>query len=449
MTITLSSPADIARIFASQQANRWALKASTAQQRCAKLQGLRDAIVRHADAAAHALFLDLRKAPMGLNSVEIASVLREIDETMAELEEWMQVEVIEPSPRFAGNRTYVAYEPRGVCLLFGAWNFPFDLIFSPLIAMLAAGNAVIVKPNELAPATSGIVATILRESFAENEVAVFEGGIPIAESLLQIPFDHIFFTGSPAVGKRVMAAAAQHLASVTLELGGKCPVIIDAGVNLAEVAAKVAGARFFNAGQLCLSADHVWVREEQRDEFVEHLRAFISRAFYSEGQLVKARLSRIVDARNLERVKGLLDDAVARGASIVCGGAVETDDLTMHPTVLVDVALDAKIMQDEIFGPVLPVLTYREIGEVTRQIERQGKPLAMYIFSPQQAFIDDVLMHTSSGGVTVNNVLMHASESRLPFGGVNQSGMGRYSGIHGFRELSHGRAVFVQAPAAV
>lgn len=442
--INADSRAEIERVFNAQRANRASLKASTAAQRRARLQKLRDVILAHADEIDEALFVDLRKPRMGTQHFEITSVLEEIDAALEGVEEWMQDTEVTPSPHFKGNRTYIMYEPRGVVLLLGPWNFPFSLVFSPLVPIVAAGNACIVKPNEMQPRTSAVTAKIIREVFDPAEVAVFEGGVPLAEALLDLPFDHIFFTGSPAVGKRVMVAASKHLASVTLELGGKCPAIVDRGVDLAKIVAMVIAARFRNAGQLCLAVDHVWVPEELRDSFIQVAKAVIDQMFYVDGKLVPERLARIVDQRNFERVDGYVSDAVARGAKVVMGGEVDAADRTIHPTVLVDVPLDAHIMHEEIFGPILPVLTYRSLDEVTEHVDATGKPLALYVFSPDQRFIDQVLLHSSSGGVTVNGVMMHYAESRLPFGGVNGSGTGRYKGIYGFRELSNARSIFVQ-----
>jgi aldehyde dehydrogenase (NAD+) len=244
-----------------------------------------------------------------------------------------------------------------------------------------------------------------------------------------------------------MAAAAKHLTSVTLELGGKCPAIFDDGVDLLKMAPMAVGARFRNAGQLCLSVDHVWVPEGMRDAFLQIAKGVIDKMFYVDGQFQRERLERIVDARNFARVKGYLDDAIARGAKVAIGGGMDADDLTIYPTVLIDVPLDAKIMHEEIFGPILPVLTYRSLDEVTQHIDATGKPLAMYVFSPDQQFVDDVLLHSSSGGVTVNGMMLHYAEKNLPFGGCNQSGIGRCKGIHGFRELSNPRSVFVAKQA--
>ncbi|MCU1599477.1 MAG: aldX [Frankiales bacterium] len=435
----------ISRVFAAQRANRTALKRQTAEQRAGRLARLRDEITRRADEIDEALHRDMRRARRGLRNPEIQSVLSELETAIAGLDDWMQREHVEPSPVFAGNETYVQYEPRGVVLLLGPWNFPFALVLGPLVAIVAAGNAAVVKPNEMQPGVSRIVAEILGAVFAQDEVAVVEGGVEVAERLQELPFDHVFFTGSPAVGKRVMAAAARNLTSVTLELGGKCPAILDAEYDLADAAAKIVAARFSNAGQLCLSVDHVWVPKNRQAELLEALCREVDAAFYNDGELRRDRLPRIVDERNFARVNGYLTEAVEVGATVARGGASDPTDLTIEPTIVVDPPLSARIMQEEIFGPLLPVLGYDSLDEPIGHIDETGKPLAMYVFSRTDSFVSEVLDRTSSGGVTVNNVLLHYAEGRLPFGGVNSSGMGRYKGVHGFRELSNPRSVFVQA----
>ncbi|MCK9285786.1 MAG: aldehyde dehydrogenase family protein [Rhodocyclaceae bacterium] len=440
------SPAELKRIFDQQKNHQWTIKATTAAQRKQKLQKFKDAVQANADGIRRALATDLRK-PASEAEAEIAVVIGDIDEAIAHLDEWMKPVQIESSPQLAGTKATMVYEPRGVCLVFGAWNFPFLLLLQPLVPAIAAGNCVIAKPNEMAPATSAISAKVLREAFDEREVAVVEGGIELANALLELPFDHIFFTGSPKVGRAVMAAAAKHLTSVTLELGGKCPAVVDRASDLPLAAATIAAGRCFNAGQVCLCPDIAWVREELADEFVKQASAFIEGTYYAEGKLNKQAFARIVDKRNFERVKGYLDDATKRGANVAYGGKTEADDLTIHPTILRAVPLDATIMKEEVFGPLLTVATYRDINDITAFMRRGGKPLAMYVFSTDQAFIDRMMLETSSGGVTVNGWATHFFESRLPFGGVNESGIGRYHGIHGFKELSHERAM-LSVPAA-
>lgn len=437
----------IERLFALQRASRVTRKQEGAEARKIKLARLKDAIEARIPQIEKALYEDLRKPPSGGKGGEIPAVLGEIGMAIANLEQWMAPKPVAQSSHLPNTAAHIQYEPRGIVLLLGAWNFPFALVMAPLVAIIAAGNSAIVKPNELQPATSAVIAELLGSVFAEQDVAVVQGGIDVAESLQELPFDHVFFTGSPSVGKRVMAAAARHLTSVTLELGGKCPAIIDSGYDLNEAAAKVAGARFLNAGQVCLSVDHVWVPRAQQEEFCTLVSALIEQMFYVNGQLSLERLPRIVNSRNFERVLTYIEDARQHGARVLRGGQSEPESLTIHPTVLTDVPLDARIMQEEIFGPLLPILAYDSLDEVLAQIDSTGKPLAMYIFSHDQAFVDEVLLGTSSGGVTVNHVLLHFMEKNLPFGGVNGSGMGRYHGHAGFLELSNARSVLVQQSA--
>lgn len=435
---------EIARAFASQRAYQWTARKSSAADRRARLQRLKEAVLANAGAVRRALKADLRK-PEAEAAGEVASVENDINDALAHLDEWMAPVEITPAPMFHGARARIIYEARGVCLVFGPWNFPFQLLFEPLVPVIAAGNTAILKPNELAPETSRISAQIVRQAFPEQEIAVFEGGVEVANELLALPVDHVFFTGSPRVGRVVMGAAARHLASVTLELGGKCPVIADATADLAAVAATVAAARCYNSGQVCLCPDIAWVPEGSRDAFVAHLRSAVEGSYYINGQINPEAFGRIVNRQNFDRVKAYLDDALHRGARVAFGGTTDAAELTIHPTVLLDVPDDARIMQEEIFGPILPVRTYTDPAQACAWIQSRGKPLALYVHSNDAGFIDTILRNTSSGGVTVNGWATHWFEPQLPFGGVNESGIGRYHGIHGFRELSHERAVFIQS----
>jgi aldehyde dehydrogenase (NAD+) len=315
----------------------------------------------------------------------------------------------------------------------------------PLAAAIAAGNCCMVKLTDLCPATARVAATIIKEAFEEKEVALFEGDVHVATALLELPFNHIFFTGSTRVGKLVMAAAARHLASVTLELGGKSPVIVDADADVKKVAADLASAKQFNGGQACICPDHVFVTESQKNILVDEFRARVSQNLYREdGSLRKESIAQIVNEQNFARVRRLFDDAVAKGATVAVGGTLEPADLTIHPTLLTDVTPDMAIMQEEIFAPILPVVTYRTLDEAIGLVASRPKPLALYIYSNTAANVEKILSRTSSGGVTVNGVFSHYLENHLPFGGVNQSGMGSYHGVFGFRAFSHERAVYVQ-----
>ncbi|BBF99381.1 hypothetical protein Pdca_05910 [Pseudonocardia autotrophica] len=361
---------------------------------------------------------------------------------MAELESWMApvpVELTVPTP---GAEAFLTYEAKGTVLLFGPWNFPFHLIVKPLVAMIAAGNTVVVKPSEMAPATSALVAGIIRDVFPEEEVAVFEGDIPVATALLEKPFDHMFMTGSPNVGKVMMTAAAKHLASVTLELGGKNPAILDGTADLELAARQLATGRTMNGGQVCLSTDYVLVPNAMKDELISRIAAAFSADFYTDGEFRADAGARFVDRRNFERVTGYLDDAVAKGATVHAGGGSDADRLVLEPTVVSGAPLDSDLMREEIFGPIVAVVGYDDLSEALELIHSHGKPLGMCVFSRDDEFVRTVLAHTSSGGVSVNNWSGNYFDDALPFGGTGASGIGRYHSVHGFRELSHERAVF-------
>jgi len=433
---------DISRVFALQQEHQWDVKASTAEQRKAKLAKLKSAVEAHADDIIAAVREDTRKPVGEIRVTEVLNVTANIQRNIDNLDQWMVPTEITPSlnPK---DKAQIVYEARGVCLILGPWNFPLGLTFGPLAAAVAAGNCCMVKLTDLCPATAAIAGRIIREVFEENEVALFEGDVGVATALLELPFSHIFFTGSTRVGKLVMAAAAKHLSSVTLELGGKSPVIIDKGADIEKIAADLASAKQFNGGQACICPDYVFVREDQKARLVEGFRANVAKNLYSEtGEINKESIAQIVNEPNFNRVKALVDDAVAKGATVAVGGKLDGSDLTVHPTMLTDVTPQMKILQEEIFAPVLPVMTYDNLDQVIGYIEARDKPLALYVYSDDQANVQKVLDRTSSGGVTVNGVFSHYLENQLPFGGVNQSGMGSYHGYFGFKAFSHERAVY-------
>jgi len=436
--------AEIERVFALQQAHQWEAKASTAEQRKEKLRKLKSAVEAHADEIVAAVKQDTRKPEGEIKVTEILGVIGNIQKNIDNLDEWMKpVEVI-PSQN-KNDKARIVHEARGVCLILGPWNFPLGLTMGPLAAAIAAGNCCMVKLTDLCPATARVAAKIIKQAFDEKEIALFEGGVDVATALLELPFSHIFFTGSTRVGKLVMAAAAKNLATVTLELGGKSPVIVDEGADVKKVAGDLAAAKQFNGGQACISPDYLFVREQQKSALVEEFRARVKANLYSEdGKINKENIAQIVNDQNFARIKKLFDDAVAKGAKVAVGGLLEQGDRTIHPTMLTDVTPDMQIMQEEIFAPIVPVVTYKNIDEVINHISGRGKPLALYIYSNNQDNIDKVLSRTSSGGVTINGFFSHYLESQLPFGGVNQSGMGSYHGVFGFRAFSHERAIYVQ-----
>ena len=438
---------EISRVFELQRAHQWDVKATKADVRKAKLAKLKAAVEAHTDDIIAAVRKDTRKPEGEIRVTEVLNVTANIQRNIDNLDDWMKPTEITPSMN-PNDKGMIVYEARGVCLILGPWNFPLGLVFGPLAAAVAAGNCCIVKLTDLCPNTARIAGEIIREVFEENEVALFEGDVSVAEALLELPFNHIFFTGSTRVGKIVMAAAAKHLATVTLELGGKSPVIIDKGADIEKIAADLAGAKQFNGGQACISPDYVFVPEAEKDRLVQGFKAKVAENLYSEGAINKEGIAQIVNKGNFARVKSLVDDAVEKGASVAVGGDLEEEDLTVHPTMLTDVTPQMKIRQEEIFAPVIPVMTYDNLDQVIDYLEARDKPLALYVYSDSEENVQKVLDRTSSGGVTVNGVFSHYLENQLPFGGVNQSGMGSYHGYFGFKAFSHERAVYVHQKAA-
>ena len=432
------------RIFALQQTQQWVTKSTTTEQRREKLRKLKSAVQAHGDEIVAAVKQDTRKPENEIRVTELLNVIANIERNINNLEDWMKPVEVPPSQN-KNDRAKIVYEARGVCLILGPWNFPLGLVMGPLAAAIAAGNCCIVKLTDLCPATARVAAKILKEAFEEKEVALFEGGVDVATALLGLPFNHIFFTGSTRVGKLIMAAAAKHLATVTLELGGKSPVIVDEDADVKKVGGDLAAAKQFNGGQACISPDYVFIKEHQKDALVEEFRAKVRQNLYrDDGSIKKESIAQIVNAQNFSRIKKLFDDAVAKGAKIAVGGTLEEADRTIHPTLLTEVTPDMLIMQEEIFGPIVPVLTYKSINDVVAYISSRPKPLALYIYSNSQNNIEKLLSGTSSGGVTINGFFSHYLENQLPFGGVNQSGMGSYHGVFGFRTFSHERAVYIQ-----
>ena len=444
--ITQGVFAEIERVFALQRAHQWEIKASTVEQRKEKLKKLKSALEAHGDEIVAAVKQDTRKPENEIRVTELLNVTANIERNINNLDEWMKPVEVTPSQN-KNDKARIVYEARGMCLILGPWNFPLGLVLGPLAAAIAAGNCCIVKLTDLCPATARVAARIIGQAFEEKEVALFEGGVDVATALLELPFNHIFFTGSTRVGKLVMAAAAKHLATVTLELGGKSPVIIDEDADVKKIAGDLAAAKQFNGGQACICPDYVFVKERQKNGLVEEFRAKVKQNLYrDDGTIKKENIAQIVNDQNFSRIKKLFDDAVAKGAKVAVGGTLDGADRTIHPTMLTDVTADMLIMQEEIFGPIVPVLTYKTIEDVIEYISDRGKPLALYIFSNNRDNIDKVLSRTSSGGVTINGFFSHYLENGLPFGGVNQSGMGSYHGVFGFKAFSHERAIYVQAP---
>lgn len=434
-------------IFEKQLQHQYAVARTTADERIEKLQRLHDLILRSRKEIEAALWADLHKSPTETTITEVGLVCGEIRHTISRLRSWMRPKEVQTPLVTFGADSEIRYEPKGVCLILSPWNFPFNLTFNPLVAAVAAGNCVVLKPSELSPASSAMMRKIVEECFPPEEVSFFEGDAFVAKALLELPFHHIFFTGSPQIGKSVMQAAAQHLASVTLELGGKSPVIIDESADLDVAAAKIAWVKCMNAGQLCTAPDYVLVPEHLHDQLVEKLIATIRR-YYGEDTEARRQspdFCRMIHERHFDRVKSLLDEAVQLGGQVVFGGKSLREERFFEPTILTHIPGNARIWEEEIFGPLLPIRTYKTMKEAVLYVNSHPKPLALYIFCRNNEMTDELLKETRSGGVTVNDCSTHFYNLELPFGGANNSGIGKCHGEFGFMEFSHAKGVLRQA----
>ncbi|RZU38423.1 aldehyde dehydrogenase (NAD+) [Fluviicoccus keumensis] len=440
---TESDPVKMRAVFEAQQetAIRW--RQSTAAERIERIKRLREAMLARRDDFYAAFASDYRKPEAEVDVTELMPVLDEMRHAIGRVKRWMKPNRVWPTSLMIMTKAWVQYQPRGRVLIIAPWNYPLNLCFGPLVSALAAGNTVILKPSEMMPAVSKVMAEIIREVFPENEVALFEGSLPTSQALLDLPFDHIFFTGSPMVGKIVMAAAAKHLTSVTLELGGKSPTIVDETADLKTAAETLMWGKFLNAGQTCVAPDYLYVHDSVKDAFVRECRTILEARYGKSAGEQKASpdLTRIVNPRHAGRVAGLLQEAVDNGARLLTGGDVDVDSCWISPTLLDQVPPNAKVMEEEIFGPVLPIIAYDDLNQVIADINARPKPLALYLWSKNQGNIDFVMQNTTSGGACINHCMMQFVHGNLPFGGVNNSGIGHAHGHYGFKAFSHERAV--------
>ncbi|THF71244.1 aldehyde dehydrogenase family protein [Deinococcus sp. Arct2-2] len=429
-------------LFALQQAHRPRAAGASVAERQALLRRLHDALKAGRVALADALAADLGKSRAESEITEIHPVLEELQHAIRALPRWAAPRRVATTAMLGTAHSEIRPQARGITLILSPWNYPVNLALAPLVASLAAGNTVILKPSEKAPATARALQRLLEQTFQPQLVAVVLGGPDVAQTLTTLPFDHIFFTGSGAVGRQVLRAAAENLTSVTLELGGKSPALIDASANLALSAERIAWGKLLNAGQTCVAPDYVLIPEHLRDTFVQHLDAIIARRYGNRAWLrVGPDYGRMIDSRSVERLSRLTGDSVTQGARTVLGGEFDAGAKFISPTVVVDVTPDMPLMAEELFGPVLPVLTYRTLEEALALINRLDPPLALYAFAEDKAALERIKDSTQSGGMVVNGTVMHLTNPHLPFGGVGASGMGNYHGVHGFRTFTHQRAI--------
>ena len=440
---TTTSDTRIADLFAQQQAYQYTVARSTAKARIRKLKRLLKAVMQHRTEIQRALYQDFRKPPEEVDLVETFIVTGELKHAIRNLRRWMRPQRVSTPPHLIGSRSYVQHDPKGVCLLISPWNFPLNLTLGPLVGAIAAGNCVIIKPSEHTPHIAALMQRLIESCFEPREIAMVQGDAEVAKTLLDLPFNHIFFTGAPAIGKLVMRAAAKHLASVTLELGGKSPTIIDETADLAAAADRIVQSKWSNAGQICIAPDYVLVHKRKEQALVAALRARLEASFGEQPQASPA-YARMVNGRHFERVAGYLEDARQRGAAVPVGGAVDAATDYIAPTLITGAPDDSQVMTEEIFGPLLPIKTYRTLDEAIDYVNAGAKPLALYVYSKRQKHIDRVLQNTRSGGVCINHSAMHFYNNHLPFGGAGNSGSGSDHGWYGFETFSNRKSVYRQ-----
>jgi len=444
MIQSTSKESSYSTIFKNQKVNQYIVGNSTLKERKVKLNLLKKAILgKYKIKFQKALYADLRKPLVETDLTEIYPIISEIKFAKSNLREWMGKNRVPTPIALLGTSSWVKYEPKGVCLIISPWNYPMHLALSPLVSAIASGNTVIIKPSEMTPNTSAVLAELIAELFDEKEVALIQGGVDVSTDLLKLPFNHLYFTGSPAVGKIVMKAAAENLASVTLELGGKSPTIVDKTANINDAARKIVWGRFLNSGQTCIAPDYVLVDENVKEKLINALKKAIIDLFSQDASTSKS-YGRIVNSKHLERLNNYLNDAKNKGAKIEIGGTVVAADNYIAPTIVSNIPDDSLLLTEEIFGPILPIKGYKNMDYAINYINSNKKPLALYIFSKSKKLENYIISNTRAGSTCINNNVMQYTNHYLPFGGVNNSGLGKTHGFYGFQEFSNVRSVMKQ-----
>jgi coniferyl-aldehyde dehydrogenase len=437
-------------VLRRQRAAQLAAGPPSAELRIDRLDRAIGTVVDHQDEIVDALVSDFgRRSPEESLMTNVMGSIEPLKFAKKNLRRWMRSEkrkVMFPL-NILGARAEVRYQPLGVIGIISPWNFPFNLTFGPLAGALAAGNRVMIKPSEFTPASSALMERMLASVFDETEVAVFTGGPEVGQAFAGLPFDHLLFTGATSIGRHVMRAAAENLVPVTLELGGKSPVVVSRSANLEDAAQKIMAGKLMNAGQICLAPDYVFVPEEQKADFVGALKTSAAKMY--AGLAENPDYTSVINQRHRDRLQRYLTEARAQGADVIeINPAHEDFDSDEHckmaPALVLDPDDKMAVMTEEIFGPILPIKTYRQIDEVIDYINDRDRPLGLYYFGKDKGEQERVLSRTTSGGVTINDVIMHVSVEDLPFGGVGPSGMGSYHGREGFKTFSHARGILTQ-----
>lgn len=403
--------------------------------RIQQLNQLRKGIKVYEDKIMEALFKDLRKPAFEAYATEVGYVLDSIGYTLKHIKGWAKVRKVRTPVVHFGARSYIYPEPYGTVLIIAPWNYPFQLMIEPMIGAMAAGNCVVLKPSEYAPHVGEVMEEMIKEFFDERYVRIISGGKEKTTTLINNSFDYIFFTGSVPVGKIVMEAAAKNLIPVTLELGGKSPCIVEKDGNLDTAAERIVWGKFVNAGQTCVAPDYLMVHRDVKDAFIQKLTETIQR-FYGRDPVLSPDYCRIINERHLKRLVDLLEQK-----KIIVGGNYDLEDLYMAPTIMDDVSWEDPIMEDEIFGPILPIISYVDVDEAINRINERPKPLALYLFTENPSVQEKVMHRVSFGGGCINDTLSHVASPHMPFGGVGASGTGAYHGKNSFDIFSHHKSI--------
>ncbi len=437
----------INEIWNKQQARQSLVNRSSAEERILKLKRMLNWIQENRSRVHEAVSSDFKKPLEEVDLTEIWMNTTELKFAIRNLRKWMRPKSVRRTLATISAKSWIQYEPKGVVLIIAPWNYPLTLSIGPLVSAIAAGNCAIIKPSEFTPNASRILNEMVTELFPEDEVAVIEGDYHVAEALQEKPFNHVFFTGSPEVGKKVMNAASKHLASVTLELGGKSPTIVDKTARIHDAVKKIVYGKFLNSGQTCIAPDYLLAHEDIHDELVGALKNEIDRVF---GKTAKERenstsFGRLVHNRHFNSLKTAAENTLEKGGILEIGGDTDEESKWFSPTVISNISPNSPIMDNEIFGPILPIIKYSTIDLAISIIESNPKPLALYIFSQDEGIIQRLLTETSAGGTCINDTVMHYLQMNLPFGGVNNSGIGKAHGWFGFEAFSNRRAVLRQS----
>jgi aldehyde dehydrogenase (NAD+) len=403
--------------------------------RIEQLEKLRQVVIEKHQDIENSLYMDLRKSEFEAFATEVTAMIDEINCAIGNLEAWTKpLEVYYP-PLFGSAESKIYYEPYGIVLILNTWNYPFVLCFKPLVGALAAGNCCVVKPSEIAPATSKVLADIINTAFDEAYCVAVECGVEETAGLLKERFDFILYTGGTNVGRIVAKAAAEHLTPTVLELGGKSPCIVDQSADIERSVGSICWGKFINSGQTCTAPDYIWVHKDVKDRLIEALKNQI-KAFYGSDIKNNPDFGRIINQRHFERLRGLMKEG-----HIVFGGETDEAQCFISPTIIDGITWESKIMQEEIFGPLLPVMTFEDLGEVVETLVKREKPLALYLYTTDKSSEEIIINNVSFGGGCVNATLMHMLNTNLPFGGVGNSGHGSYSGRWSVETFSHKKSV--------